>query len=148
MRSARSKTPGFTLVEAIVAIGVMALVTMVGYAALSVLNRDAVLARLNTLATEMARSQIDQIATANPYNPANNQTPALLAVNSGSPTTVTQALYVDPSTGTTVINATMTTQIDSIDPVNGILGGTVTVAYTYHGKTYSVVMYTQRSPDE
>ncbi len=135
------KRSGFTLVEAMIALAIIATLITLGYPAMQICNRNATWARMQTLADELARNQIDQIETAAPYD--TTHTPAVLT--SGT-TTTTTPLYVDPATGATVLTATVATTITSTGS-NNILAGSVTVTYVYRGKSYTVTMNTMRGTD-
>jgi type II secretory pathway pseudopilin PulG len=145
MNSRKKSQTAFTLFEAMIGISIIAVLSSLGYAAMSTCGKSAVTARLHTLATEMARDQIDQIESASPYNPQNNPTqiPTILAIGT---TTTTPPLYVDPATGSTVISATLQTVISDAGSYNA-RSASVTVSYTYCGKSYSVQMSTIRISD-
>ena len=123
---ARTQLHAFTLVEAMVALAIIAIVSALGFGGLTMANQYAMVARLYTVAEETARNQIDQIESATPYNPQLSQTPPVLTPGT---TTSTVPLYVDPPTNTTVVSGTMTTVIASLGSYNGVTG-TVTVTFS------------------
>jgi type II secretory pathway pseudopilin PulG len=139
----RSAAGGFTLVEVIVAGGLMSLCAAFAYATILVSNRTAVSNRLFTLAQEMARDQIDRLQCAAPYNPQMSQIPADLALGTR---TQTVPLYIDPTRNATVVNATLTTVVSDLSSYNA-RSGLVTVSYAFRGRTYQVQMNTLRTSD-
>jgi prepilin-type N-terminal cleavage/methylation domain-containing protein len=140
---ARTQLHAFTLVEAMVALAIIAIVSALGFGGLTMANQYAMVARLYTVAEETARNQIDQIESATPYNPQLSQTPPVLTPGT---TTSTVPLYVDPPTNTTVVSGTMTTVIASLGSYNGVTG-TVTVTFSYRNHNYTVAMNTIRVSD-
>ncbi len=137
----------FTLVEVAISIGIIALLTALGYAVMTAMNQNAVKARLMTLACASARDKIAQIQFASPYTPNLGTTyshiPTILVVGT---TTDNIPLYADPGTGKTVIPGTRQTVISDTG-TNHILSAVVTVSYTYHGKAFQVQLNTLRASD-
>lgn len=150
----RASRAGITLVETTMSIAVLSLFLAMGYATLLIANKNAMISRLYTLAEEMARDQIDQIETASPYNPQfvaplGPQIPPALVLDSArgnTPLVQTLPLYTDPNTGTTVVNAQVSTSVTDVGSLNS-RAATVTVSYTFGKRSYQVKMNTIRTSD-
>jgi len=123
----------------------MSMCATFGYATILAANRTAVSNRLFTLAQEIARDQVDRLQCASPYNPQITpaQIPADLVLGT---TTKTTPLYVDPTSNSTVINATLTTVVSDLGSLNA-RGAIVTVQYNFRGRNYQVQMNTIRTSD-
>jgi type II secretory pathway pseudopilin PulG len=141
---ARKKQNAFTLLETVIALGLLVMLCGAGFVGMQMASQGSSVARLYTLAQETARSQIDQIETASPFNPQRSQTPTILQVGT---TTSTVPLYVDPSTNSTIVSGTMTTTIANLGSYNGI-SATVSVSYSFRtNHVYTVTMNTIRVSD-
>jgi type II secretory pathway pseudopilin PulG len=128
---------GLALTEVLVGIAIITLVAATGMWALGAANRLATVNRNFTGSKTLLQNQIDSVLCV-PYTA--NSIPPLL--NTGSSSTL---VTVNP--GPPAITGTMTTNIISTDPTLNLLEVTVTVAYPYQGKIYSLSMATARSPD-
>ena len=133
------------------------------YVGFNSLNTYAISSRLFTEAQTCAQNQIDLILSKEPFDPTNSKVPAVLGgqvLASGSSTTVTTPnvfVYTDPVSGNTVVTGTMTTTVTNTGSTMNFTGvntnlntyrATVTVSYTYRGKTYNVSMDTLRTADQ
>ena len=145
-------------------VAVLGLVVGVVFFGLMQLNNYASVNRLYTAAQTLAQNQIDLILTKAPYDPGNNSFPTPNVLQTGgyysdpsTPNTLYGSarnvpIYTDPSTNNQVVVGTIRTDITtpnvSVGGTNlNIRQATVTVQYTFHGKTYSVKMDTMRAPD-
>jgi type II secretory pathway pseudopilin PulG len=152
--TARIKQSGFTLLEACIALSLIAICFSLSFATITKNNQIATTARLFTLAQELARNKIDQIESAAPFNPLNVNSQGVLTplvptvLTMGTSTDSNVTLYADPSTSpaTVVVKATVTTVISDAGSYNA-RAGQVTVSFTYRGKSFSVPMNTIRVPD-
>lgn len=158
---------GFTLVEVMAGIAIIALVAGVTIFGLSQLNYFASVNRLYTSAQTLAQNQIDLILTKAPFNPSMDQYPTPNVLQTGT-------YYSDPSTPNTlygsarsvpiyyftsggsqanVVMGTIATTVTNLSNIS--VGGTnitlrqavVTVTYTYRNKTFIVQMNTMRTSD-
>jgi len=175
MKSSRLfQTAAFTLIEAMVAIGIFGVYAGVGVTAMVRMNTDAALSRLQTGASTLAQGQIDLCLSDQPFNPQYSQVPPELAltaalsggvsamygnpqVNSGTSSAPLAPVYTDPTSGNTVLGW-MTTQVVNTNATlssgsndNGaalyVYSITVTVSYNWRGKVRSVTMSTLRASD-
>jgi len=148
----RHRRAGLTLVEVMVAAGMIALTCSVVMFVFTQLNRMAMITRLYTGAATAAQSEIDLLTTDGPFQPANNLVPTEL-----QPGTATGAVvvYQDPISNF-AINGTMTTTVTTNNTTyaNGsetdslyLYLATVTVTYTYRSRSYSVSFSTTRTSD-
>ena len=133
-------------------LGTMAAGCYVGF---NSLNTYAISSRLYSEAQTAAQNQIDLILSQEPFDVANNKIPAVLAL--GTTTTPNVFIYTDPVTGNVVVSGTMTTVItDTASSMNfagvnanlNVRRATVTVSYTYRGKSYNVSLDTMRTADQ
>jgi hypothetical protein len=133
-------------------IGTMGAGTYVGF---NSINAYAVSSRLYSEAQTCAQNQIDLILSKEPFDPASNKIPSVLAL--GTTTTPNVFVYQDPVSGNVVVSGTMTTTVTdtsstmtfagSTDNLN-VRRATVTVSYTYRNTNYSVTMDTARTADK
>jgi len=165
----------FTLLEAVVAIGIFGVYAGVGVTAMVRMNTNAALSRLQTGASTLAQGQIDLVLSDQPFNPQYpNQIPPELAittalpgqvtymygnpqVSSGSSTAPLAPIYTDPTTGNKVLGWMTTSVINTNSQLSTgsnapgvalyVYSITVTVYYNYRGKTHSVTMSTLRASD-
>jgi len=140
------------VVMALAVIGTMGAGCYVGF---NSLNTYAVSSRLYSEAQAAAQNQIDQILSKGPFDPVRNKIPTILTV--GTTTTPNVFVYQDPVSGNAVVTGTMTTTITDTGSTMTFAGttknlniyrATVTVSYTYRGKTYNVSMDTARTGDQ
>jgi type II secretory pathway pseudopilin PulG len=164
----------FTLIEAMVAIGIFGVYAGVGVTALIRMNTNAALSRLQTGASTAAQGQIDLCLSDQPFNPqltdpqtgkpeipaeltigATNyygaSTPTVAQKNSGSAANPLLPVYTDPTSGATINGWMTTTVADTLSTNNGstlyVYSITVTVYYNYRNKLHSVTMWTLRASD-
>ena len=178
MKSSRHlKKAAFTLLEAMVAIGIFGVYAGVGVTAMVRMNTNAALSRLQTGASTAAQGQIDLCLSDQPFNPqlTDPQTglpeiPAELAItgsggtnlygastptvaqkNSGTSTNPLLPVYTDPTSGATV-NGWMTTVVADTGAAQSgatlyVYSITVTVSYSYRNKLHTITMSTLRASD-
>jgi type II secretory pathway pseudopilin PulG len=161
MKSSRHfKRAAFTLLEAVVAIGIFGIYAGVGVTALLRMNTNAALSRLQTGASTLAQNQIDLVLSDAPFNPQYSQVPPELTLgttNAGTAAAPTLAVYTDPVSGnkvlgwmTTVVantNSTLSAGSNAPGLALYVYSITVTVSYNYRGKVRSVTMSTLRASD-
>jgi type II secretory pathway pseudopilin PulG len=152
--SRRFRSAAFTLAEVIVALGLFGITAAAAVGAMIRINTNAALSRLQTGASTVAQNQIDLILSDGPFNPPLGQIPPELTVGTtsqGSSTAPTVPVYTDPSTGLQVLGWMTTVVKDTNTTLNNanlyIYRATVTVAYNYKGRFYSVSMSTMRASD-
>src|SRR3954471_22363411 len=164
MRAPHSPSRAFTIIEVMAGLSVLALITAAAFFGLMQLNNYASVNRLYTAAQTLAQNQIDLILTKAPFDPTNNSYPTPNVLQTGgyysdpsTPNTLYPAsrsvtIYQDPTTNNVIVSGTIRTDVTS--PTVTISGvdlkmrqATVTVQYSFHGKTYSVKMDTMRAPD-
>jgi prepilin-type N-terminal cleavage/methylation domain-containing protein len=139
---------GFSLLEVMFAVAIVALLSIGIITLLLQMNTYATAARLKTLATLAALNQVELLSTDAPFSPPDQQVPVELTIgNQTAPVIV----YDDPNSNITV-TGTMTTTVD--DPnywQNGynlhLRRVTVTVAYVFRNRNYTVTMHTIRASD-
>lgn len=152
-------TAAFTLVEAMVAISVLAIGVASAVGALTKFNSIASISRNATGAYAAVMNQIDLIQSDAPFNPGKTnpdgtaQIPPELQL--GTQTQNNVPIYQDPNTGV-VVSGTMTTTVSDISstytqgsqtyPVT-MYQAVVTVTYTYLSRNYSFSMSTIRASD-
>jgi prepilin-type N-terminal cleavage/methylation domain-containing protein len=150
-----SRKSGFTLIEVVMALAVIGTMGAGCYVGFNSLNTYAVSSRLYSEAQTAAQNQIDQILSNEPFDPVHNKIPTVLTL--GTTTTPNVFIYQDPVTGNTVVTGTMTTTVTDLGATMTFAGSTtnlntyratVTVSYTYRGKTYNVSMDTARTADQ
>jgi prepilin-type N-terminal cleavage/methylation domain-containing protein len=159
MRTIKSKRQGgkraFTLMEVVMALAVVGTMGAGAYVGFNSLNTYAISSRLYTEAQTAAQNQIDLILSKEPFDPTRNKIPTVLTL--GTTTTPNVFVYTDPVSGNVVVTGTMTTTITDLGTTMTFAGSTtnlntyratVTVGYTYRGKTYNVSMDTMRTGDQ
>jgi prepilin-type N-terminal cleavage/methylation domain-containing protein len=145
----------FTLVEVAVAVALAGIGVSVTIGALTKVNSFASSARNLTGATTAVQNQIDLLLSDSPFNPQKTnpdgsiQVPPELIL--GTHVTNNVPIYKEPATGV-IVGGTMTTTVtDASATYNGITIPTyrasVSVTYTYLGRTYTVTMDTIRTSD-
>ncbi len=143
------------LSEVLVSLGVFGIMAGVSLVALTHMNNRAFLSRCQTGAGTVAQNQVDLILSDMPFNPQKSQVPPSLTIGtttSGTSSNPTIPIYTDPKTGIVSVYGWMTTNIANLGTsYNGtalnVYQATVTVAYRYRGRTYSVAMNTLRTSD-
>ncbi len=156
----------FTLLEVCFAVVAFAIFSAASIYSLSQLNRFASNARYRTLALAAAQQKIDQIMTT-PWSVVGT-VPTVLAAGTTTEAapTVTLPLNSDPLNSATGLSSaftnydtqvldTRTTVITKLTDCSGntgsssrLLRASVTVSYTYRGKSYSIVLTTLRGTDD
>jgi prepilin-type N-terminal cleavage/methylation domain-containing protein len=152
--SPASRHSGFTLVEMVIALAILGSMAAGCYIGFNSLNSYAISSRLYTEAQTCAQNQIDLILSKEPFDISNNKIPSVLAL--GATTTPNVFIYKDPVTGSVVVTGTMTTTVTDLGSTMTFAGSTtnlnirratVTVSYTFRGKTYNVSLDTMRTAD-
>ncbi len=150
-RAQRGRVAAFTLVEVAFTVGVLALLIAATMGSITLLNRWANSARLQTFAYALAQQKIDYLQTV-PWTSYSTAPPVLQtgttaenltmsndaldsAMSNTSSATALETGY--PCTRTTVVSLKSSTT-SSIK---------VTVSYTYWGKPYSCTLCTLRASD-
>lgn len=147
---------GFTIVEALFALGGIMLLSAVTYYAFSQMNTFAMSTRLYTTAQAVAQNAIDQILSEGPFDPSQGRVPPELAIGTHTPQTA--FIYTDPDTGQVIVSGLLTTTITdtgaTMTDANGnvanmnIYKATAEVTYTFRGKNYRVAVDTLRTADQ
>ena len=148
----RARAEGaFTLMEVLIASGILTAVGATAIYALTLTNRQAVSSRVRAAAQSIVQNQIDQILTRGPYAPTNvpPDIPAVLK----TATTNDVPVFTDPETGKLLVSGTLKTVIeDSGAKANGaplhVLKAGVTLDYTLAGRKQTITMNTMRAPDQ
>jgi prepilin-type N-terminal cleavage/methylation domain-containing protein len=149
---------GFTLVEVLTAVSLLALFSGGALWTLTQANNYAALSRLYTGAQVAAQNQIDLIMSRGPFNPQNladdgsasPQIPAELALGTHPSETVT--IYSEPN-GQTVTGTRVTT-VATDNPAKVVSGrnlniyyATVVVIFSYRGVNHTVQLNALRASD-
>ena len=153
----------FTLVEVMVSLALLTMLTVCATWAFGQMNASAASSRVNTCAQMVAQNYIDGFLSAEPYNP--QLSPAQLPQFSASPVCTMVApqtvtgnnvpIYTDPA-GTLTVTGTVTLAVADLainQTTNGVTQSLnarrlrVTLAYTFRGQAYSVVLNTIRVSD-
>jgi type II secretory pathway pseudopilin PulG len=145
----------FTIVEIMVACGMLALTAAAAIGTLIRLNNNAALARLQTGATTVAQERIDHILADEPFDVLKNQIPDVLTLGTktiGTPSNPTIPIYTDPITNQVIVYGWMTSTVNKTTQAYGpwvveVRNADVVVGYQFRGKPYTVRMCTVRSPD-
>jgi prepilin-type N-terminal cleavage/methylation domain-containing protein len=146
---------GFTLMEVVMALGVIGTMGAGCYVGFNSLNAYAVSSRLFSEAQSACQNQIDLILSKEPFDPTKSKIPTVLTL--GTTTTPNVFVYKDPVSGNSVVTGTMTTTVSDLGATMTYAGSTtalntyratVTVTYTYRNKTYNVSMDTMRTGDQ
>ena len=147
-RGGRSAEVGFTLLEVMSTVAVLAVLCTGVITVLLQMNTNAAVARLNSLAALAALNQIELVSTDSPFSPPDNQIPVQLTLGNQ---TAPLLVYDDPNADG-VVNGVMTTTVE--DPnywQNGynlhLRRVTVTVSYQFRNRNYTVRMRTIRASD-
>jgi type II secretory pathway pseudopilin PulG len=147
----------FTLVETLVGVSMVALLGAGSFWTLTTMNVYATAARLYSEATAKVEQQIDAILTKGPFDPTANPQQVPTELTLGTTTKNGVLIYKDPVSGQTIVTGTMTTSVADTGST-GTVGGvatdleiwqaTVTVAWNFRGKDYSVSMDTLRTGNQ
>ena len=153
----RNNPSAFTIIEIVVAVGVLGLACAATMQVLLRMNQNAALSRLRTGAGTVAQNHIDYLLSIQPFNPqrAPAQIPPELAIgttDTGSDSNPTVPIYKDPISGEVSVYGWRRTVIKRIDQqVNGVnielRSAAVTVSYRFRGRPLSVTMSTLRTSD-
>jgi type II secretory pathway pseudopilin PulG len=148
---------GFTFVETLVALSMVALLGAGSFWTMTQMNVYATGARLYSEAIAKAEQQVDAILTKGPFDPTANPQLIPTVLTPGTTTQNGVLIYKDPVTGQTIVTGTMTTTVADTG-LTGTIGSTatslsiwqatVTVAYTFRGKNYSVSLDTLRTGNQ
>ncbi len=138
----------FSLVEVMVSIGILGLISTGVIALMLLMNTNATVSRLQTLATIAALNQVELVSTDAPFSPPDSQIPVELKLGNQ----MSSILVYDDPNADSFITGTMTTTVD--DP-NYFQNGnnlnlrrvSVTVAYKFRNRNYVVRMHTIRASD-
>jgi prepilin-type N-terminal cleavage/methylation domain-containing protein len=147
----------FTLVEVVIALGVLGVMSGGAYIGFNTINAYAVSSRLYSEAQAVAQNQIDLILSKGPFNITStpNKVPAILTL--GTATQPNVFVYNDPVSGQVIVTGTMTTKIEDPGLTQTYMSkttslsmrkATVTVSYQFRNKNYAVVMHTLRTADQ
>ena len=149
----------FTLLEAMVAIGVLGIGTASTVGALIKFNSVASISRNASGACTAVMNQIDLIQSDTPFNPQKTNSDGTAQIppelQPGTQTQVNVPVYQDPNTGI-VVTGTLTTTVTDISSSYTQAGQTfplttyqavVTLSYTYLNRSYSFSMSTIRTSD-
>jgi type II secretory pathway pseudopilin PulG len=152
-----SNQSAFTLAETLVGMGMLAMVAAGSLWTMNWMNVYATASRLYSEATAKAEQQIDTILTKGPFDPLANPPQVPDELTLGTATQNGVLIYRDPVSNQTVVTGTMTTTVSDTG-LAGTVGGTatslnlrqatVTVAWTFRGKDYSVSLDTLRAGDQ
>jgi type II secretory pathway pseudopilin PulG len=162
--AAKSRSGGFTLVEAVVSITLVGIGVASTLGALTKFNSIAAMSRNSTGVCAAVMNQIDLIQSDGPFNPqkTNNdvagtpQIPPELVLDStrGGPLTQNNVVvyqYKDLADNKIVIvQGTMTTSVTDLNPGSTTIymyKAVVTVTYTFLNRNYSFSMSTIRTSD-
>lgn len=149
---------GFTMLETIIAIGLIGVGVASSIGALTKVNSIASMSRNATGASTVVMNEIDAILSNGPFNPQKTNKdgtkqipPELQLTPAGQPRTKTVAIYKEPTSGVIVGGTMSTTVSDASATYNGrsliMYRATVTVKYTYLNRNYSFSMSTLRASD-
>src|SRR5436190_9951023 len=146
---------GFTLMEVVMALGVIGTMGAGCYVGFNSLNTYAISSRLYSEAQTAAQNQIDLILSKEPFDPINNKIPTVLTI--GTTTTPNVFVYKDPTSGNVVVTGTIDTTVADVGTSMTFAGSTtnlntyratVQVKYSYRNKNYVVAMDTMRTGDQ
>jgi prepilin-type N-terminal cleavage/methylation domain-containing protein len=140
----RRRRAAFTLVELMVAIGVLAITAVAVTQALLQLNRQAAISRVMNAAKAEALSRIQQVSQCS-YNP--DATPAVIPTLLNVGTTTTTVDLGSNLTGLGSIPATETWAVANVAGNAETLSVRCTLNYTYLGKKLSYELFTYKASD-
>jgi prepilin-type N-terminal cleavage/methylation domain-containing protein len=141
---------GFTFVEIMVALVIVAVVAAAAFWSLTAANRQAGANRLFTAGQVIAQNQIEMFQTDGPFNPQLNQIPLSLQIDTKSKPNV--VIYTDPLNDNVIVTGSLTTTVSdpgiTFSGVNlNMRQVTVRLNYTYAGHNYVVSMSSMRTSD-
>ncbi len=155
LRSVACPQSAFTLIEAAIAISLIAITMTAFIMTMSRLNESAAVARNSTGADAVMQNQIDLLLSDGPFNPQKTnsdgtvQIPPELVI--GTHITNNVPIYREPSTGIVVSGTLKTTIIDMSTVLSGITmpvyRADVEVSYTYRSRDYVLKRSTLRAAD-
>jgi type II secretory pathway pseudopilin PulG len=147
----------FTLVETLIAIGMLALLGAGSFWTMNGMNVYATSARLYSEAIAKAEQQVDAVLTKGPFDPTANPQLIPTVLTPGTTTQNGVLIYKDPVTNQVTVTGTMTTVVTDTG-LTGTVGSTstnlniwqatVTVTWTFRGKNYSVSLDTMRTGNQ
>jgi type II secretory pathway pseudopilin PulG len=147
----------FTLVETLIGIGMLALLGAGSFWTMNAMNVYATGARLYSEAIAKAEQQVDAVLTKGPFDPTANPQLIPTVLTLGTTTQNGVLIYKDPVTGQVTVTGTMTTVVTDTG-LTGTVGSTatalnlwqatVTVAWTFRGKNYSVSLDSMRTGNQ
>ncbi len=168
-RTSENAQGGFTLVEVLTAVSLLALFASGALWTLTQANSYAALSRLYTGAQAAAQNEVDLIMSRGPFNPQNladdgsaaPQVPAELALGTHATETVTiysepprnQSPIPSPSPAPITVTGQRVTTVyaDNAPPVSGrpinIYYATVVVTFSYRGVQHQVQLNALRASD-
>jgi type II secretory pathway pseudopilin PulG len=156
-RRSGHSTGGFTLVETMVGVGMLALLGAGSFWTMNAMNVYATGARLHSEAIAKAEQQIDAILTKGPFDPTADPQLIPTVLKPGTTTQNGVLLYKDPVTGQITVTGTMTTTVSDTG-LSGTVGSaatplnlwqaTVTVSWTFRGRNDSVSLDTMRTGNQ
>jgi prepilin-type N-terminal cleavage/methylation domain-containing protein len=142
---------GFTFIEIMVALVIVAVVAAAAFWSLAAANRQAGANRLFTAGQAIAQNQIELFQTDGPFNPQLNQpVPLSLQIDTRSKQNV--VIYTDPLNDNVIVTGTLTTTVSdpgiTFNSTNlNMRQVTVRLNYTYAGHNYVVSMNSMRTSD-
>src|SRR5712691_12443039 len=107
----RSARAGFTLVETLVGLGMLALLGAGSFWTMNAMNVYATGARLYSEAIAKAEQQIDAVLTKGPFDPTANPQLIPTVLTPGTTNQEGVLLYKDPVTSQDTVTGTMTTVV-------------------------------------
>lgn len=163
LRAQARATPGalshaaFTLIEIVIALGVIGTTSAGVFIGFNALNGYAVSTRLYSEAQTVAQNQIDLILSKGPFNVSSNppRVPSVLAL--GTTVTPNVFIYRDSVSGNAVVTGVMSTTISDYSASMtyasqtnnlNVRKATVTVSYSWRNKNYNVSLETLRTADQ
>lgn len=156
----RVSARGFTLVEVLISTALLGLLAGSAIWALTQANNYASITRLYTGAETAAQNRIDRILSDGPFNPQNNEFPAVIKAPLDAGGTLTDAvdpeIYNEPNPvkgGPNIVYGKLTTSVSKVTATgkNGVdlnlYSATVVITYTFRGKPYRVQLNAMRASD-
>jgi prepilin-type N-terminal cleavage/methylation domain-containing protein len=156
---------GFTLIEIVISLAVLATMAAGVYIGFNTINEYSVTSRLYSEAQAVCQNQIDLILSKDPFDVTTNpkKVPEVLKLNSertpnGPLVQDNVFIYQDPVSGKVVVSGSMTTTVTEVPSATMTFAGTtanlnvrratVTVTYAYRNRTYTVAMDTLRTANQ
>lgn len=141
-RRQRHSRHGFTLVETLVGLSMLALLGAGSFWTMTTMNVYATRARLYSEATAKAEQQIDAILTKGPFDPTANppQIPTALTTTALDGVLI----YKDPVSNQTIVTGRMETTVSDTG-LTGTVGGTATALNIWQATV--TVKWNFRNPD-